>query len=961
MDEKDIDIKGKDNKIEISDVEDIKIRGDDNVIRVEGEDKDIRIKGSKNIIDIKEEERISGKEIKREFKTKVGKTLNFFKQKKVINILIVALFLLILLSSVSIRTQNLPLLKDSTSGKTIPLALDPYYFLRIAETMISEGGLPEYDIMRYPALQVGFSSEILPFALVFLYKFMNIFGEYSLGLVNVISPVIFFALALIVFYFLIYFLTKSKLGALIGSAFLAFIPAFLYRTMAGFSDHEAIGIFAFFAVLLGYTFALKFLNKKNKSWRKTILYGLLVAFLTTFSIVSWGGGAAFIFLIIPLSFLIFWLINYKEEEIDIKSRGLVFYGIWVIFSVIFGLVFNYSMSAIFNRFLTSSSGIISLFVLLFIFVDYFLVLKKFKRIKEKFRILYSIGITILLGGVGLFIIGKNPFSLISSGWGSLLHPFGLGRVGLTVAENAQPYLLDWMSNVGKTLFWFFYLGSIFIGIEISKGIKRKSSKIFFALLWILMVSGILFSRISSGSLFNGINFLSQFFYLIGILLFSGYFIKIYLRERVNISPELILMSAWMFVMIISGRGAIRMFFAITPFVCFSASFFIIKIYNYYKQSKDDLMKLIFGIGTLVVILFTIVSLVGFFNSISAQAKYTGPSANQHWQSAMSWVRENTQEGSIFVHWWDYGYWVQYLGERPTVTDGGHANGYWDHLTGRYLLTTPYPETALSFMKTHNVSYLLIDPTDIGKYPAYSSIGSDKDNDRYSGIIAMINNPKNIQETSEGEIRIYQGSYGVEEDTFYDINGTEIFLPGPTYNKMNKPIFKSYIIGMVLEVRKEDGKIGFNQPEGVFVYNNNQYRIPLRYMYYNGELFDFKSGLESGIRIIPSIIQNSGGIQIDSLGAGLYLSDRTFNSLVGQLYLMDDVLERYEGVEIAHIESSPVVKSLKAQGKDVGEFVYFQGVQGPIKIWEINPTEDIKIKEEFLSTEGDWAEFDYLFE
>ena len=38
-------------------------------------------------------------------------------------------------------------------------------------------------------------------------------------------------------------------------------------------------------------------------------------------------------------------------------------------------------------------------------------------------------------------------------------------------------------------------------------------------------------------------------------------------------------------------------------------------------------------------------------------------------------------------------------------DERQANDFWDHLIGRYLLTTPNPETALSFMKAQNVSYL----------------------------------------------------------------------------------------------------------------------------------------------------------------------------------------------------------------------------------------------------------------
>jgi hypothetical protein len=78
-----------------------------------------------------------------------------------------------------------------------------------------------------------------------------------------------------------------------------------------------------------------------------------------------------------------------------------------------------------------------------------------------------------------------------------------------------------------------------------------------------------------------------------------------------------------------------------------------------------------------------------------------------------------------------------------------------------------------------------------------------------------------------------------------------------------------------------------------------------------------------------------------------------------LYLLDDPFNKYKGVEIAHIEDSPVVKSLKSQGLSVENFLYYQGIQGPIKIWKINHREDIVAREEFLRPKGDWAEFDNL--
>ena len=73
-------------------------------------------------------------------KSGFGKTLGFLKQKKVINIIIIVLFLALLIGGSWVRLQNLDLLKDSTTGKYIPLALDPFYFLRLAETIVAFEG-----------------------------------------------------------------------------------------------------------------------------------------------------------------------------------------------------------------------------------------------------------------------------------------------------------------------------------------------------------------------------------------------------------------------------------------------------------------------------------------------------------------------------------------------------------------------------------------------------------------------------------------------------------------------------------------------------------------------------------------------------------------------------------------------------------------------------------------------------
>ena len=265
-----------------------------------------------------------------EIKKNFNKTKSFFLQRKIQIILVIVLLLSIVIFSSSIRVQNLPNLKDVTTGEYIPLALDPFYFLRIAETISEQGSLPEFDNFRKP-FDIPFSNEILPKVVVTIHKLISPFNpELSIQYIDVISPVIFFALGLILFFLLIYVLTNSKFIAFISTALLSVIPPFLYRTMSGFSDHESIGMFAFFLAMLIYSYSLKTLEKgklKQKYYEKVIGGGLLLGLVSAFTVASWGGISTFVFLIIPSSFLLFWLLKVQNPE-ENKSQlpnFLIFY------------------------------------------------------------------------------------------------------------------------------------------------------------------------------------------------------------------------------------------------------------------------------------------------------------------------------------------------------------------------------------------------------------------------------------------------------------------------------------------------------------------------------------------------------------------------------------------------------------------------------------------------------------
>jgi hypothetical protein len=196
---------------------------------------------------------------------------------------------------------------------------------------------------------------------------------------------------------------------------------------------------------------------------------------------------------------------------------------------------------------------------------------------------------------------------------------------------------------------------------------------------------------------------------------------------------------------------------------------LFEVFKWGRKNKDELIKMASFAIIIVVSIMLLITVVGHYKAVKVQAKGQSPSYTQDWQEAMSWVRNNTPPGSVFLHWWDYGYWVQTGGERPTVTDGGHFNGYWDHLVGRYVLTTPNPATAKSFMKAQNVSYLLIDPSDIGKYSAYSSIGDAENvSDRASWLVTLLSDPSQTQETRNGSTILYTGGTYLDEDLMIQI-------------------------------------------------------------------------------------------------------------------------------------------------------------------------------------------------
>jgi asparagine N-glycosylation enzyme membrane subunit Stt3 len=864
------------------------------------------------------------------------------------NLMFIPIIFWLLFTTATIRTSNMPLLKNAATGDwELGPDLDPYLFLRIAKEIVA-GDFESHDVMRGAPLGIpsyGLRS-IMPQAIVFVYNFINFFGDYSVTYAAIISPVIFFVLSVIGFFFFVYFLfsfkfskEKSLVGATVASFLYSFVPSMLHRTAAGIPELESLGMVWFWLAFLFFILAWK-----TETRKKIVLFGLLSGLFTGTMSWTWG-GYRYIILVITLSSFLSFLFD-KE-----RKKNLMIFVSWFVVAVALEILRFGTPRILADAQGFGFSFIVLIMIFLREFLDFNLMKNRFKKMKLPKPIL-SILILLCLGVIGILMINPSrlvelPLKFIDT----FLTPFGGGRLGVTVAENRVPYFLEALGNFGN-LIYLFLLGAIVFFYGAVKHFKLKN-KIILNSGFIIFLLFFVFSSSSPNHLLNGQNLISRALYLLAPIILFSTLLYVYIKAFVKKDEKTLedfkqieicyfVLLAFLFFGIMFMRTAVRFFFLIAPTIIFIGCYFIIKLTDYFKSRDSTGRKIIIGIFLISILILSGVA-INYAYVTSVSARQIAPSVyNQQWHYAMNWVKENTPKEAIFAHWWDYGYWVQTIGERATLTDGGHPNFWFTYSSARYVLTSPTPDTALSMFKSIGIDYFLIDSTDLAKYGAFSSIGSDETGtDRRSWIPVMPADERQTQETANGTVKIYAGGTGTDKDIIYEGDGKRIFLPEG----------RTGLGGIILQYSQGGNEISFSQPRGAYFYNNQRYDLPIRYLYYDGKVLDFGSGINATLRIIPAVVQTAQGIQVDSLGAVIYLSEKTMNSFLAEMYLMNDPYNNYPTLKVAHVQHDFVVESLKQQGLNLGEFLYYQGFRGPIKIWDVrNIPEEILIREEFLKSE-----------
>ncbi|MBS3124562.1 hypothetical protein J4437_08105, partial [Candidatus Woesearchaeota archaeon] len=789
-------------------------------------------------------------------------------------------------------------------------------------------------------------TQLLPYMIVWMYKIINLFYSSNIEFAAVIFPVIMFALTIISFFLFVreIFIKKNKenktqanIIALISTFFMIVIPAFLSRTIAGIPEKESAAFFFMF-----FAFYLFLKAWKTEKLGNYIILGILAGVSTALMGLIWG-GVMYIFIPIGLAGLIAFIIN------KFNKKEFIVYSLWMFSSFALLNIFSNRYSVIGT--LTSLDTGLDFFVFSISLVHFILwntSLSKIKPIAET-RIpknIFSLLISIILLIIAVSLLLGPSFIIekIKTIHQTIFKPV-IGRWKITVAENRQPNFKEWSSSFGPfiknipVLFWLFFTGSIVLFKKMVAEAGKRDSWILTGF-YSLFLCGLIFSRYSGSSIFSGENFISKSFYYISALLLVSVLVYYYIKyekegKKVfeNMNYGFILLFSLFIFTLFTARGAVRLIMVLGPIAPIFVGYLVVESFEGFRKNKEETLKILLGILFILIIILSIFTFWKFYQAVKSEAYNFVPSMYTYqWQKAMEWIREETPKDAVFGHWWDYGYWLQTIGKRATMLDGGNAIGYWNYLMGRYVLTGDNQKDALEVLYNHNVTHFIIDSTDIGKYTAFSSIGSDINFDRYSWFGTFLLDERQIQETKNQTLYLYTGGAALDEDLIINEEfGQQVLLPG-----------QSAGIGAII----------FPIPYVIAVFQGRQYKVNLRYLSLSGkEFFDFKTGIEAVAYIFPKIIQEGQGINSNPIGAAMFISPRLFRGMLSNIYILNDPLKKFPNFELAYSEPNWIVDDLNRQGMNLPEFIFFQGVQGPIKIWEVKYTGNETIQEKYIDKDS----------
>ncbi|KAF2750561.1 glycosyltransferase family 66 protein [Sporormia fimetaria CBS 119925] len=463
-------------------------------------------------------------------------------------------------------------------------------------------------------------------------------------------------------------MVTSPSAGLLAAAFMGIAPGYISRSVAGSYDNEAIAIF-----LLVFTFYLWIKAVKLGS----VFYGALTALFYGYMVSAWG-GYVFITNLLPLhAFVLICMGRYSP-------RLYVSYTSW------YALGTLASMQIPFVGFLPirssehmSALGVFGLLQLV-AFVDYVRAQIPNKQFQTLLRALVLLVFVVAFGGLVLLTVTGviapwtgRFYSLWDTGYAKIHIP-----IIASVSEH-QPTAWPAFFFDLNMLIWLFPAG-------VYMCFKRLTDEQVFVVIYAVLAS---------------------------------YFAGVMVRLMLTLTPIVCVASAMAFSQILDtyldarkpkvpakeeeGADVAKVAAAaVLPEGLRSTRGPVIGIYSYASKLT------VVGASLVYLLLFVMHCTWVTSNAYSSPSVVLAsrlPDGSQHiiddYREAYQWLRQNTPNDAKIMSWWDYGYQIGGMADRPTLVDNNTWNNTHIATVGKAMSSRE--EVSYPIMRQHEVDYVLV--------------------------------------------------------------------------------------------------------------------------------------------------------------------------------------------------------------------------------------------------------------
>jgi dolichyl-diphosphooligosaccharide--protein glycosyltransferase len=495
---------------------------------------------------------------------------------------------------------------------------DPFFNYRATQYIV-DNGIDAYfdwndDLSWYPeGRNISQTSQVM-LHLTTAVTYWIFGGGEDLYNYTILFPVIIGSFTVIALFALVRVIGGTTTGLFSALFFSVSIPI-LMRGPIGWFKSEPLGIF--YGILAVYLFlsGIKSENKKIAAL-KIIVSGITLGL----GLASWGGIQ---FFIIPIGIFILILPFLR------KDFGFI---VWAIPLFVISFFLTISM---FERpgaaFIYGMGGFALILPTGFLVAC--IIIQKFSKLENQTRNGLLFLIAILIIGSFLIIINEESNLLNSPKFRYLnaINPF------LTTTDPLVDSVSEHATTTIQQSFLFHSVLMIFSGIGIWLIIKNIQNK-------------------NSSFINNDMLSFSLILGLIGVYM-SSTFVRLEVFGSIS-------------VIILASLGLTAL----------TKEFFNQK--NQSKKSTQKFLKFPYVVGIIFLLLIPMIYPVGSTASAITNNPPTilnggssFPIATNDWLDALDWLKNNTPKDAVVASWWDYGYWIQTMGERASLADNStlHTN------------------------------------------------------------------------------------------------------------------------------------------------------------------------------------------------------------------------------------------------------------------------------------------------